>query len=568
MTLFMLHCPQWSRADIMASISDEQIDTSETIELTVRIDGQVDTDAPDFTGLERNWTIESQQQRSKSTFNLGVTGATQRNFTEWILILAPKRDGELQIPSLSWQGMRSRSFTIKVDPISTQLQSLIDQQAFFRTSVSGDTVWIQEQIIYQVELFYAGRVQLISGMPPPPDLPNAIVQPLDNARSATRMINDRTYGVTTILYAIFPQSAGTLTLPPEQLSAYINAPGVIRGRKRINIHSSGHSIEVRSPPDSYPANQTWLPARRLDITETWKTPAEDMQVGLPATRVLTLTAAGLPASLLPNIVPDDLPDARIYEDPPIAQERLGQRGITGIRSYTHSLIPTIPGSLTIPEARIGWWDVQENRFREAVIPARTYQVRLASPSSSTTAASASSQPATAPATPVTDAAQASREDILSSGTQSGYRLAIWILSILASGGWLLAAVMLYKRRRHPSGIRSRPPTDLEIFRKFTHACRNNDAPGARTALVAWYRTAYPKARRGSSLESLIEPGDENGRQALELLNVKLYQDTDAAWDGKRLLHWVTAMRDKHRQQETGKDDRKVLPPLYPHPQDC
>ncbi len=544
-------------ANIDARVDRTQIDTAQDLTLTITINGEAIGDSLDFSDLETDWVIDSRSHESRYS----LSGSGLEKSSKWNLKLTPKRAGTLVIPSFSWQGIRSQPLTIEVAPPSAETQRLLDKLAYIKTSISSENVLVQEQILYSVRLFYAGDVQLIRGLPKEPELPDAVVQSLGTPQSSNSMVDGEPYGVTTLQYAIFPQTQGTLVIPPETLSAYVSVPNVYRSRKRIEVQSSGHSIRVQPKPPEYPDSEPWLPATDLVIAESWKPTPPEFSVGLPVIRTLSIRTTGLPTSLLPESIPKAFHGAKIYPDPPREQNHVSDQGVTGSRAHSYAIVPTEGGVLEIPEVRITWWDLNQSRIREAVIPASSHDV-------ATGANIAVTDPGTNPVPESTEAA------IPDAGGQPTGNLILspWayrttqLLALAAAVGWLLALALFMRAKATPAKSNSdgKEPwtfSDKQMFRKLAKACAENDAARARTALAHWIHSASVSLQ-GHSLEDLIHPDDHEGRLVLELLNQKLYRQPDTDWDGKRLLNWVSGLREKPWWRQDGTVE-EPLPPLYP-----
>ena len=99
-----------SWASLTATADRTVIDSNETLQLLVRLDSQALMGEPDFTVIESNFEILStsrQQQYSR------VNGQTQ-SFTDWNLLLAPKRTGQLLVPSIKYKKDISNAIEITV----------------------------------------------------------------------------------------------------------------------------------------------------------------------------------------------------------------------------------------------------------------------------------------------------------------------------------------------------------------------------------------------------------------------------------------------------------------------
>ena len=135
-----------SWATLTATADRTIIDSNETLQLLVRLDSQALIGEPDFTVIESDFEILStsrQQQYSR------VNGQTQ-SFTDWNLLLAPKRIGRLLVPSINYKKDISNAIEITVRQASAA--SAVGQPVFTETLVDKSAVYIQEQLLLTHQL--------------------------------------------------------------------------------------------------------------------------------------------------------------------------------------------------------------------------------------------------------------------------------------------------------------------------------------------------------------------------------------------------------------------------------
>ena len=93
------------------------------------------------------------------------------------------------------------------DSQTTQTNSQIQRMrelVFFETSVDKNSVFVQEQILYSVKLFYSESIR--GDFPTPPSLQNTIVENVEEEKRYESIINRKRYYVLEKKYALFPQS--------------------------------------------------------------------------------------------------------------------------------------------------------------------------------------------------------------------------------------------------------------------------------------------------------------------------------------------------------------------------
>ncbi|MBT5540437.1 MAG: hypothetical protein HOK20_02465, partial [Alphaproteobacteria bacterium] len=93
------------------------------------------------------------------------------------------------------------------------------------------------------------------------------------------------------------------------------------------------------------------------------------------TRTITILAKGIGGSQLPDLKSQlETPDFKVYEDRPVTGQEVKEGSIHGWKTATYTLIPRKDGELTLPEIKVPWWDIQNNRLAEAILPAKTISI--------------------------------------------------------------------------------------------------------------------------------------------------------------------------------------------------
>ena len=106
--LLLVAIPSW--ASLSSTVDRTQIETNETLQLTVRYSGKSSSGEPDFSAIEKDFSIASNSKQQQYSW---VNGEST-SYTDWKLLLIPKRQGKLAIPSLNFMGSRSQAVAINV----------------------------------------------------------------------------------------------------------------------------------------------------------------------------------------------------------------------------------------------------------------------------------------------------------------------------------------------------------------------------------------------------------------------------------------------------------------------
>ena len=279
--------PGLALAELSATVDRREIAMGETLRLTLLGDAGEQPAEIDLTPLARDWEILSRSSATNARYINGQNQVTRTLEME----LAPLREGTLSIPSLTNGGRTTTPLSIRVNPEPVVAPG--DALVLFEASIEDASVYVQAETILTITLQQA--INLDGGEISAFDVPDAIVEDLER-RSFQRRVGNRTWLVTELRYAVYPQKSGRLTIPAVGFTAREVQPGrsLLGARlgRRLRLASEPIELDVKPVPASFPG-EVWLPARELSLTENWSIDPETLNVGDSTTRTLTLIARGL-----------------------------------------------------------------------------------------------------------------------------------------------------------------------------------------------------------------------------------------------------------------------------------
>ena len=189
--LFFCYIGNIHAAELTANVDTNNIALGDVITLTVTIDQQ-NPSPIDFSELNAQFDILRQNRSSKVNLINGTLNAK----TQWNILITPKEEGTLIIPSFSSSGAFSDAIPVIVSSKNTSAeQSKAEQkhpEVFLESALDKQQAYVQEQIIYTVKLFY--RVAITGYSEQPLALDNTVVEPIYENNYKTQ-VNAITYNV-------------------------------------------------------------------------------------------------------------------------------------------------------------------------------------------------------------------------------------------------------------------------------------------------------------------------------------------------------------------------------------
>ena len=517
--LLLLAVSTLSWAALTATVDRSVIDSNETLQLVIRYDGQVMTGQPDFSPLENDFEILSNNRQQQYSW---VNGQSE-SYTDWTMVLMPKRTGLVLIPSLNFKKNVSNAVEIRVRSASAAAAGAGKQPIYTETLVDKESVYIQEQLVLTHRLYTS--VQLSDLSLSDLNVPDVILQKIgDNQYQKT--INGRNYLIVEIKYALFPQVAGKLVIPALRFGAYESNGrsqfgGFTNRGTRIFRSTESKIVDVNARPAHIAADQ-WMPSSEVQLAEQWSTDLNNLTVGEPVTRAIAISAAGLTGAQITPIQIIESDDYKIYPDQPQLQEQAKDSTIVGTRTETLAMVPGRAGEITFPAINVRWWDTVNQRMQTASLAAKTVQVR---PSTAVAISPATVQPQ-------------AMESLAIGASEKPSELSLLTNLSLAFNALLIAALALLLLKRPRSGLAGRTsaepatPALLSLKQKFKaieiQADKNN-MMGMRDAILVWGRQLFAETPPTTLKDLSLLLADLELQQQFTQLDRQLYKD-DASGD--------------------------------------
>jgi hypothetical protein len=569
----LLLCLLWPfgamAANVQASLDRNDVHLGETVTLNVRIDGSMNAGTPDLSALSNDFEVLG------TSTNSSLTVMNGRPSAQLIIGIAlrPKHVGDLQIPSLMVAGGQTAPLTLHVDAQDSSASADTHKDVFIEVAANPDRVFVGQQLLYTVRLFF--DVNLNSGSLPDPHPDGTDVRKLGGDTDYEAVRNGKRYHVIERRYALIPQRAGSLTVPsiefqgeavdptnPNDPGNFFGQGGLFGNTSPVTADSPQTTVNVQAAPTDW-GSTTWLPARALTLKLEGLPGDDKAQVGQPVNLHMSIEALGLPADGLPQLSLPAIDGATVYPDQTSDTTHDDGQWLTGRRERSFAIFPQHAGPLTIPAITLTWFNVQTGQKQVASIPAHTLTVLAAANGAPAVAASVTQvNGAAAPATASTAAAVANASAVSSAAAPSTpWR---WI-AIGSIGLWVLSAVAFWWSRRRKPGVSS-PTADASASvdsvrssrHAFMEAARGKDRTAQARRLLAWARSERSGLQNLGQLSDAL--ASDTQRTAIDRLQRLQYAGEHA--DDTINLAEIFAQGFLWRH-EGGAADDSPLPPLYP-----
>ena len=561
--------PSWAK--LTATADRTLLDSNETLQLTVRYDAQVLSSEPNFDVLQRDFKILSNNRQQQYSM---INGRTE-SYTDWKLTLQPKRIGRLLIPSIKFKKDISDAIEITVRKASPS--NATGQPVYTETLIDKSAVYVQEQLLLTHRLYTS--IQLTDLSIEELVVPGAIVQKASQNQFRKR-IGNRDYIVVEMVYAVFPQASGKLDIPAISISAYQvgnnsqNSFFRSRGNQLIR-NTESKIIDVMAKPAHIDADQ-WMPSSQLQLNQQWSSSLDQLVVGEPITRTITISAKGLTGAQIQPLSLAPSNNYKVYPDQAQLDEQVDSNGVTGIRRESLALVPNRQGEIVLPEISVRWWDTVNQRMQTATLEAIRLDVGPA-PSDSATNTDSYLAPIDMADSVQNPSAQQDKDMDLDSNDQQsllGDAGSSWLIKLsLALNAMLLTLVvaLLLKRSKQADADRAKSQLSSQSnsprlklkqrLKAIEIAAGKGDLAAVREGILAWGRGAFPNKKTKTVDEIALLCADIELTEQLRLLDQSLYNRQASEKADLKIL--IRRLKTLDIPVSESKTSTNGLKPLYP-----
>lgn len=551
-----------SIAAVELQVDRDNIASDEIITLVISSKDHA-TISPDLSPLKKDFEVVGTNRSSQFSI---LNGSTQMQ-TQWQIALLPKHEGDILIPEITVGNEKTPSRVIHVMGLKKNVASTPSANAdiFFEASIIPKDIYIQEQVIYTMKLYFNQAIEnpYLAG----PGLADAKITQNGQDIIYTSTKNGKSYHVLERSYLITPKNTGHFEITPPFLKGYleesmnrINVYGFqSHGLKPFKVQGPTLAISVKPKPTGFKGD--WFPAQKLTIKESWEPNPVVFREGEPVTRIVEINAEGATGDQIPNLVLSSGPNLNSY--PQQAKRETAVNGETQVGKLTQKIvyIPTKLGEVTLPAIKMPWWSSTIKKEQVAVLPAKKVTVLPALlKNSANTSNPLPTQPVALPTT-----VKPKLEPVNSSPKSAKFNF--WpILAVMALSAWAITLLLLSRQRRlgYLFKINHKQPAQslAELQKQLREACDGNKAKLARSLFLSWSALYW----RDSSLHALSDIVRLLSReQAIELKNEIMqleaifYSRNKITWNGPRF--WQAFRDYLNLKQATQTATKDPLPPL-------
>ncbi|ASM53361.1 hypothetical protein PNIG_a1160 [Pseudoalteromonas nigrifaciens] len=538
--LLLSAMPLMAATKLEASVNKNPVLAGEFFILNITVDDTIKDEQPDTSMLLKNFVVGP---TSLSTRTNIINGSMNKQ-TTWSVKLMTRREGEYTIPSFTVAGLSSQPITLKVAKRAADADK--NNDIFLKTSLSSKSLFVQEAGVYTLKLYLAK--ELLDGSLGTPSMENAQLSQLGKQTEDYELVDGKRYLVITREYLIQPQKSGDYTIAGPAFQGRVQ-----QNYRQLEVSALGNDqqIEIKPIPSNY--NGAWLPSELVSLDEQWQPEDNTVEVGTPITRTITLTALGVTKEQLPEISMPDITGIRSYPDQKENNNAVRNGRVVSQQIASYALLPQTPGTYTLPEIKLPWYNTKINRISFATLPERTITVLPSSNAANPVIINDSQN------TNNQAAGQNSVDATNPQQIQSSTPLWLIVVAVLGYLLWVVTAIFYWLSRSthnaHVATITDEAPA-LPSLKNLLHAANKNDAKMFYSALNIYAKTVT-KQNMGA-IDTLCRAiNDAELTNNVMQLQTQLYSNKKTTSDLTAIVKLL-----KKYQAQTLKSQQAVLKDLY------
>ena len=307
--------------------------------------------------------------------NTTIINGKRSASTTWTWQIMAQKAGKFTIPAFKLNGLKTRPGRIEVKP-ATNAPSDNSQDIIVSLEADKTTALIGEQILLSWKVMFKTNVR---GNVQPPESPASFetvqLEP-NSGKDYVSTIDNEPYEVKEFRQVVFATEPGEFTIKPIYFKGTYK-PSQSRSSRHKDISLGSQAVKVTiNPAPTVKTSQTKIPmTTKLQISSQWTIPDAPIDIGEPIALEVHMSAPGQISSRLPDLTFQSTSSLKIYDDGEETREdSQWSIGTTGYRTQKFAIIPQKPGTYTIPETQIAWWNTETNILEYTTIAGKTIEI--------------------------------------------------------------------------------------------------------------------------------------------------------------------------------------------------
>ncbi|MCQ8885317.1 BatD family protein [Pseudoalteromonas agarivorans] len=545
--LLLSAMPSWAATKLEASVDKNPVLAGEFFMLNISVDDTIKSEQPDTSVLLKDFVVGP---TSLSTRTNIINGSINKQ-TTWSVKLMTRNEGEYTIPAFNVAGLSSQPIKLKVAKRAADADK--NNDIFLKTSLSSDSLFVQEAGVYTIKLYLAK--ELLDGSLSTPSMQDAQLTQLGKQTESYELVDGKRYLVITREYLLQPQKSGVYTIVGPTFQGRVQ-----QNYRQLEVSALGddQQLEIKPIPANYKG--AWLPSELVNIDEQWQPDENTVEVGTPITRTITLTALGVTKEQLPEIDMKTIAGIRSYPDDVETNNAVRNGRVVSQQTASFALLPQKAGSYTLPEITLPWYNTKINRISYATLPERTITVTPSANAINPGAIANDNLNTGEPTLPANKVSNTQQPNTTIAAPQNVIPLWLIIIAVLGYIFWIITAIFYWLSRSTNNEQKNNSVSVNKAQTLSLNALKNAAKSNNLNAFYSELNAVAIKltGKKVAAIDTLVHniKNDELATQVNRLQSA-LYANSSAGVDLNAIINII----EQHQVQRT-KSQQAVLKDLY------
>jgi hypothetical protein len=367
-----------------------------------------------------------------------------------------------------------------------------------------------------------------------PEVSGAFLMQTDTTTiKMTEKVDNRDWQVVRYPLALYPQRSGPLEIPSINVR-FTTSAGFGSALKAFEFETEPMQLTVALPPGAKQGDLV-VTTTSFELDYDWQPASGASSTGDAVTLTVSRKAGDISAMLLPPLPIFRVDGLATYPQTPAVKDRTDRGDLTGERIDAITWVVEKPGMYEIPGIRFQWWDPGSRELKQQIVPGLGLDIQSVLADG-----------------PVPEATE-------ESATNLRQARQLWIPGV--AGLLLIAFWLFFGRKARQQHLHN----EKAAFARLAHACKNNQAGIAYTALHTWiefFPTAVKHQLHPITLSKFAQLCDDRQltRSVQDLQEALTAARED--WQGSELLESLQRIRRGIKRQKMVRS-KAHLAPLNP-----
>jgi len=392
----------WAADDVTVTLRLDRTEASlsDTLRMEIRVSGSRKSDSPPLLhGLESFLVsyggTSSRMQIINGKVNSGV---------DYTYFIQPKKVGEFKIGPAR-VNIEGKVFESNAQSLVVRAASQPDGSnrgpVFAQASVSSQDIYVDEQVLYSLKLYYRVNVGNLSLSLP--EMEYLTFQQLGRPLEYQSTYEGHTYQVLEIRHAVMVSKQGEFIINPSRLKMTVRQSGSrsmfdnffddsfsgLSSNRPLTLTTDPINLHVNALPETdRPTGFTGL-VGMFQMTSTLD--PSTLKAGESATLTIQVKGKGT-VNRIPDLNLPEMDFARTYSDQPVLGIEQGRQGIQGTKTMKWAVVPENAGEYKLPTLSLSFFNPETKKYHVLLTPAHALSVLSAESEKSVASSSPLSDP--------------------------------------------------------------------------------------------------------------------------------------------------------------------------------